>query len=136
MAQLANMIRRAVTAGRDFPSSIRAMDYDAAATLQSWFYLSRGKRLPSPRGRGRVHALFGFARHALIAAGHDGPWWQLDFWHPRCDPRIPLTDREPVANYGCSPGDIQVPRLRAAVKSLTEAPATASSTPRSTNCPS
>ncbi|GFG54796.1 hypothetical protein [Mycolicibacterium agri] len=103
MAQLANMIRRAVTEGRGYAPSIRAMDYDAAAALQSWFYLSRGKRLPSPRGRGRVHALFGFARHALIAASHDGPWWQLDFWHPRCDARIPLTDREPVANYGCSP---------------------------------
>ncbi len=67
MAQLANMIRRAVTGGgRDIPSSIRAMDYDAAATLQSWFYLSRGgKRLPSPpEAGGRVHALFGFARHA------------------------------------------------------------------------
>lgn len=63
-----------------------------------------------------MHALFGFARHALIAACHDGPWWQLDFWHPRCDPRIPLTDREPVSNYGCSPGDIQLPWLRAAVK--------------------
>lgn len=48
MAQLANMIRRAVAEGRDFPSSIRAMDYDAAAVLQSWFYISRGKRLPSP----------------------------------------------------------------------------------------
>ena len=35
MAQLANMIRRAVAEGRDFPSSIRAMDYDAAAALQS-----------------------------------------------------------------------------------------------------
>ncbi|SKH58926.1 phage integrase family protein [Mycobacteroides abscessus subsp. massiliense] len=116
MAQLANMIRRAVSEGRDFPSSIRAMDYDAAAVLQSWFYLSRGKRLPSPRGRGRVHALFGFAWHALIAACHDGRWWELDFWPPRCDPRILLTDREPVANYGCSSGDIQLPWLRAAVK--------------------
>ena len=35
---------------------------------------------------------------------------------PCCDPRIPLTDREPIANYGCSPGQIQVPWLRAAVK--------------------
>ena len=30
-----------------------------------------------------------------------GPW---TIWHPRCDPRIPLTAREPQANYGCSPG--------------------------------
>lgn len=116
MAQFANIIRRAVAEGRAFAPSIREMDYHAAAALQSWFYASRGKRLPSPRGRARVHGLFGFARHALIAACHDGPWWQLDFWHPRCDPRIPLTDREPVANYGCPPGHIQLPWLRAAVK--------------------
>ncbi|WP_343577582.1 tyrosine-type recombinase/integrase [Mycobacterium sp.] len=116
MAQLANIIRRAVAEGRAFAPSIREMDYNAAAALQSWFYASRGKRLPSPKGRARVHGLFGFARHALIAACHDGPWWELDFWHPRCDPRIPLTDREPVANYGCPPGHIQLPWLRAAVK--------------------
>jgi hypothetical protein len=47
--------------------------------------------------------VFGFARQALIAACHEGPWRQLDDWHPRCDPRIPLIDREPVANYGCYP---------------------------------
>ncbi|NTY63966.1 tyrosine-type recombinase/integrase [Mycolicibacterium sphagni] len=116
MAQFANIIRRAVAEGRAFAPSIREMDYNAAAALQSWFYASRGKRLPSPRGRARVHGLFGFARHALIAACHDGPWWELDFWHPRCDPRIPLTDREPIANYGCPPGHIQLPWLRAAVK--------------------
>lgn len=51
----------------------------------------------------------GFARQALIAACHEGPWWQLDDWHPRCDPRIPLINREPVANYGCSPSQITQP---------------------------
>lgn len=116
MAQLANIIRRAVAEGRAFAPSIREMDYNAAAALQGWFYASRGKRLPSPKGRARLQVLFGFARHALIAACHDGPWWQLDSWHPRCDPRIPLTDREPVANYGCSPGQITLPWLRVAVK--------------------
>ena len=34
---------------------------------------------------------------------------QLDHWHPRCDPRIPLINREPVANYGCSPSQITQP---------------------------
>ena len=53
--------------------------------------------------------MFGFARQALIAACHEGPWWQLDDWHPRCDPRIPLINREPVANYGCSPSQITQP---------------------------
>ena len=116
MAQLAHILRRAVAEGHALPPSIRDMDYDAAAALQGWFYASRRKRLPSRKGRARLRILFGFARHALIAACHDGPWWQLDFWHPRCDPRIPLTNREPVANYGCSPGQLTLPWLRAAVK--------------------
>ena len=51
----------------------------------------------------------GFARQALIAACHEGPWWQLDDWHPRCDPRIPLINREPVAKCGCSPSQITQP---------------------------
>ena len=29
--------------------------------------------------------------------------------HPRCDPRIPLINREPVANYVCSPSQITQP---------------------------
>ncbi len=49
-------------------------------------------------------------------AAHGGPWWELDDWHPRCDPRIPLSEREPQANYGCSPGQISQPWLREAVK--------------------
>jgi integrase len=116
MTQLANIVRRAITEEHLFPASIREMDYNAAAALQGWFYASRRKRLPSQQARARLRILFGFARYALIAACHDGPWWQLDFWHPRCDPRIPLTNREPVANYGCSPGQITLPWLRAAVK--------------------
>jgi hypothetical protein len=40
---------------------------------------------------------------ALIAACHEGAWWQLDDWHPRSDPRIPLINRDPVANYAAHP---------------------------------
>ncbi len=60
--------------------------------------------------------VFRFARLALLARCHDGPWWALDDWHPRCDPRIPLSAREPQANYGCSPGQITQRWLREAVK--------------------
>jgi hypothetical protein len=34
-----------------------------------------------------------FARQALIARRHEGAWWELGYWHPRCDPRIPLSAR-------------------------------------------
>ena len=82
---------------------------DHLAALQRWYYVTYRKRLPSLRSRNRLRIVFGFARQALIAACHEGPWWQLDDWHPRCDPRIPLINREPVANYGCSPSQITQP---------------------------
>jgi hypothetical protein len=116
LAQLANILRRAIREGRDFPPSIRVMDWPAAEALQGWYYAKRWRRLPVDYIRRRLRVAFGFARTALIAHCHDGHWWELDEWHPRCDPRIPLTGREPVANYGCSPGQISVPWLRAATK--------------------
>ena len=61
--------------------------------LQRWYYVTYRKLLSSLRSRNRLRIVFGFARQALIAACHEGPWWQLDDWHPRCDPRIPLINR-------------------------------------------
>ena len=82
---------------------------DHLRELQRWYYVTYRKRLPSLRSRNRLRIVFGFVRQALIAAYHEGPWWQLDDWHPRCDARIPLINREPVANYGCSPSQITQP---------------------------
>ena len=109
ISQLANMLRRAISQGRPFPPSIRQMDWDAAAGLQAWFY-------PPHTVRARLRVIFRFARTALIAACHDGHWWELDYWHPRCDKRIPLSDREPQAHYGCSPALITCPWLKEAAK--------------------
>lgn len=116
LSQLANILRRAMREGHPFPSSIRAMDWPTAETLQGWFYATRWRRLPPKYIRARLRVVFGFARLALLARCHDGHWWELDEWHPRCDPRIPLSTREPVANYGCSPAQITVPWLRSAAK--------------------
>ena len=114
--QLATILRRAIGENHPFPASIRAMDWDTAAALQGWFYATRWGRLTSRQSRARLRIVFRFARLALLARCCDGPWWSLDDWHPRCDPRIPLSPREPVANYGCSPGQITHPWLREAVK--------------------
>lgn len=114
--QLANILRRAVRENHPFPASIRAMDWETASALQGWFYATRWGRLPPRGSRSRMRVVFRFARLALLASCHDGPWWALDDWHPRCDPRIPLSTREPLANYGCSPGQITQPWLREAVK--------------------
>jgi integrase len=116
LSQLANILRRAMRESHPFPSSIRAMDWPTAEALQGWFYATRWRRLPPKYIRARLRVVFGFARLALLARCHDGPWWELDEWHPRCDPRIPLSSREPVANYGCSPGRITVAWLRSAAK--------------------
>ncbi len=116
ISQLANILRRAIREGRPFPPSIRQMDWDDAAALQAWFYASRWGRFPPHGVRARLRVIFRFARTALIAACHDGHWWELDYWHPRCDKRIPLSEREPQAHYGCSPALITHPWLREAVK--------------------
>ena len=116
MNQLAHILRRAIVKDRPFPASMLAMDWERAGDLQRWFYASRWGRLPPKGSVGRLRVLFRFARLALIVRCHDGPWWSLDDWHPRCDPRIPLSQREPQPNYGCSPGQITVPWLREAAK--------------------
>ncbi len=116
MNQLANIVRRAIAERRPFPGSVLDMDWDAASALQGWFYATRWGRLPPADARGRLRVIFRFARLALLARCSDGPWWTLDDWHPRCDPRIPLSQREPQANYGCSPGQIGQPWLREAAK--------------------
>src|SRR5579859_582844 len=114
--QLANILRRAIAHRHPFPDSIRDMDWPTASALQGWFYASRWKRLAPVSAQPRLRVVFRFARLALIAACHDGLWWELDDWNPRCDPRIPLSKREPLANYGCSPGAINQSWLRAAAK--------------------
>jgi len=114
--QLALILRRAIRLGHPFPASIRAMDADAAEGLLGWFYATRWGRLPPANTRCRLRSLFRIARLALIARCHDGSWWELDDWHPRCDPRIPLSAREPRGTTGISPGRITLPWLRAAVK--------------------
>src|ERR1017187_1371490 len=116
MNQMANILRRAIAGHHPFPGSVLDMDWDAASALQGWFYATRWGRLPPETTRGRLRIVFRFARLALLARCSGGPWWTLDEWNPRCDQRIPLAEREPLANYGCSPGRIIQPWLREAAK--------------------
>ncbi len=114
--QFASILRLAIRQHHPFPSSMRAVDWLTASALQGWFYARRWRRLPPARSRERLRRVFGFAHLALVARCHEGAWWQLDEWNPRCDPRIPLAPREPSPHNGCSPGALQVQWLRAAVK--------------------
>jgi hypothetical protein len=116
MNQLAYILRRAIREDHPLPSSMLDMDWETASVLQGWFYATRWGRFAPHGSRSRLRVIFRFARLALLAHCSDEPWWDLDYWHPRCDPRIPLTAREPMGHYGCSPGDIKVLWLREAVK--------------------
>ena len=114
--QLASILRRAREDGHPVPPSLRGLDWDTMTALQGWYYARRWGRLPPSGGGRKLRIMTRFARLALIARCHDGPWWELDEWHPRCDPRIPMSQREPQANYGCHPGRIVHRWLREAVK--------------------
>jgi integrase len=113
---LATILRHAQQAGRAFPPSMRAMDWSTASALQGWYYATYLGRLPTTNMRNQLRAVFGYARLALLAHCHEGPWWQLDEWNPRCDPRIPLQRREPSAHHRCAPSAISIPWLREAAK--------------------
>jgi hypothetical protein len=89
--QLASILRHARDDGRRIPASLRAMDWPTTAALQGWYYAKRWGRLPTLRGREKLRILTRFARLALIARCHDGPWWELDDWHPPL--RSPDPDR-------------------------------------------
>jgi Phage integrase family len=81
-----------------------------------WFELRHG-RLPSIGSASAMRrVLFGYPRHGLIVRVNDRPWWTLDEWVPRCDPRIPLRDREPRRSDSCRPGQAQIPWMADVIK--------------------
>jgi integrase len=101
---------------RAVPGSLRDLDWPAASRMVSVWFEARHQRLPAPVSLRSLRPLFGYPRLALTARLHEGPWWEMDTWYPRCDPRIPLREREPCGSVGCTPGAITVPWLRNAAK--------------------
>ena len=117
LGQLAEALAWADVTGRPLPSSLADAPRDDLVKLYNTWFHSRNKRLPSPTGgRERFENLLRYPRLALQARLHPGAWWELDAWNPRCDPRIPLRDREPLATTGCSPGSARLPWVRDAIK--------------------
>ncbi len=116
--QLASLLAWASEAGHMLPQSLAWADkQDLLRVHGTWFHARHG-RLPAAAGgrRARLERLLGYPRLALAARLHDGTWWELDTWHPRCDPRIPLRVREPCRSVGCSPGEARLPWVRNALK--------------------
>lgn len=101
---------------RPVPESLVDVDLDTMLRLHStWFEATHG-RLPAIHAHARVRRSLGYPRLALIARLHNGPWWEMDFWLPRCDPRIPVREREPKADNGCFVGEMNIPWVRDAGK--------------------
>jgi hypothetical protein len=115
--QLASLLAWASEDGRMPQSLAWAGKQDLLRLHGAWFHARHG-RLPAAAGgrRARLERLLGYPRLALAARLHDGAWWELDNWHPRCDPRIPLRAREPCRSVGCSPGEARLPWVRNAIK--------------------
>jgi integrase len=114
--QITDGLRWAAGHSRPLPVSMAGFgrgEFDQL--LSAWFYARYG-RLPAISARERAHSCLAFALRALLARCHAGPWWELDVWAPRCDPRIPLRAREPRGAASCSPGGASVGWLGAAMK--------------------
>ena len=116
--QLASLLAWAPGAGHMLPQSLAwAGKQDLLRLHGTWFHARHGG-LPAAAGgrRAKLERLLGYPRLALAARLHDGAWWELDTWHPRCDPRIPLRPREPCRSVGCSPGEARLPWVKNAIK--------------------
>jgi Phage integrase family len=115
---LASLLAWASGTGHVLPQSLARADKGDLLRLHGVWFHSRHGRLPAEKdgSRRRLGRLLGYPRLALAARLHDGPWWELDTWHPRCDPRIPLRPREPSRSVGCSPGEVRIPWARDAIK--------------------
>jgi hypothetical protein len=113
----AETLRWALVSHRRTLTSVLELDQTSFTRLYQTWFESRYGRLPT---RDSVvefqRVVCGYPRQALLARSSLQPWWRLDTWAPRCDPRIPLRDREPHADQACRPGRLQIRWLREAVK--------------------
>jgi Phage integrase family len=116
--QLASMLAWAQETGHPLPESLAWVDKQELLRLHGiWFHARHGRLPAAVNGRrARLERVLGYPRLALAARLHDGHWWELDTWHPRCDPRIPLRDREPCRSVGCSPGACRLSWVKNALK--------------------
>jgi integrase len=115
--QLAQMLRQCIAGSTLRIDSLLDVDLKVFVPLYRGWFESRYGRLPSPDATADMRRAFcGFPRSALAARMNDGPWWILDAWIPRCDPRIPLRGREPRRSENCRPGQAQIPWMRDVVK--------------------
>ncbi|WP_331765065.1 tyrosine-type recombinase/integrase (plasmid) [Streptomyces sp. NBC_01384] len=116
--QFASVLAWAAESEYPLPHSLAWVEKTELLRLHGiWFHHQHGRLPAADKGRrARLERLLGYPRLALTARLHDGIWWEMDTWHPRCDPRIPLREREPCRSVGCSPGAARLPWVRNAIK--------------------
>lgn len=113
----ASVLRWMVETSRCITDSILNIDSDTFVRhYRVWFEDRRG-RLPAKATTAELlRVVYGYPRHALTARLNDRPWWTLDDWIPRCDPRMPLRDREPLRSERFRPGHARIAWMRAVMK--------------------
>jgi integrase len=115
--QAGSVLRWAFETGRSSCDSIVDLDRAGFARLsRSWCERRRGRLPANSSARDLLCVLFGYPRQALLARSNDSAWWALDDWIPRCDPRIPLRNREPRRSEGCRPGRARIRWVSDAIK--------------------
>ncbi|MET9340741.1 tyrosine-type recombinase/integrase [Nonomuraea sp. NPDC003804] len=116
--RIAHLLRSAARCGYAdrLPASLASWSEADSSRLHALTGHAETGRMPSPSTMRVLHSNLRYAHLALHARLHDGPWWELDRWLPRCDPRIPLRAREPLRAAGCQPGNARIPWVREAIK--------------------
>jgi hypothetical protein len=115
--EAASVLRWAFETGRSSCDSIVDLDHAGFTRLyRSWFERRRGRLPANTSARDLLCVLFGYPRQALLARSNESAWWALDDWIPRCNPRIPLRNREPRRSEGCRPGRARIRWVRDAIK--------------------
>ena len=116
-SQAAAVVAWGIASGRTKVSSMTEIEPEEFAKLHRLHFQMRHGRLPAASSMSRFQrVLFGAPQLALTARLNTHPWWTLDTWSPRCDPRIPVREREPRRAEGFTPGRIRTDWLRDAAK--------------------
>jgi integrase len=94
-SRIANFLRWASAEGQLLPGSLTDWPWEQwRPVLRSWVYL-RLNRMISENSLNQIRPVFHLAQQALLPRITTAPWWHLDIWTPRCDPRIPIREKEP-----------------------------------------
>jgi integrase len=96
-ARIADCLSMAIEAGDEVPTSLVDWSWERWRPFFRKHLSLRGggDRLVSENTLDQLRPAFQEPWQALRVRLSASPWWTLDAWVPRCDPRIPLRETEP-----------------------------------------